>query len=102
MIAETESQAQPNTREPSRLLTVAEVAEALGVCTETVRRLIAAGELRGVLVSVNRRSTKPRYKVALAELHAFQLLRTAAPKQPEPKQPARRRQRKTSHVIEFF
>lgn len=31
---------------PPRLLRVAEVAELLGVCERTVRRLIAGGELR--------------------------------------------------------
>jgi excisionase family DNA binding protein len=40
----------PTTNQPEKLLTQAEVAEALGVCQETVSRLTVAGRIPFILI----------------------------------------------------
>jgi excisionase family DNA binding protein len=47
-----------------RLHTIAETAEALRVCTKTVRRLIARGELRSQRVG-------NRYRIAEPDIRAY-------------------------------
>lgn len=50
---------------------LAEIAESLGVCVETVARWVASGEMRAVNVSRDRRSRKPRLRVLQADLDQF-------------------------------
>jgi excisionase family DNA binding protein len=79
-------------------LTVAEVAELLGVGEATVLGWVRSGELVAVNVSRSARSKKPRWRITRAALDAFTQARTAAPVPVK----APRRTRAAADVIEFY
>ncbi len=82
-----------------KALKIADVAQRLGVSGETVRRWITSKQLRGVLVSLNRQSQKPRYVVLPEDLAAFERRRTTG----EPARQVRRSQyRRSQDYIRFF
>jgi excisionase family DNA binding protein len=53
-------------------LTTQQVAERWQVGRDTVRALIAAGQIEAMLISVSKRSKKPRYRVSLAAVEQFE------------------------------
>lgn len=75
-----------------RRLTVAEVAETLGVDANKVLRWIKAGELRAIDVS-QKRGVKPRWRIAPADLELFETRRSntlsIVPKQERRRKPER-------------
>ena len=76
---------EPNDEE---MLTPPEAARRWRVKPSKVVAWIEAGELRAIDVS-NRGSRRPRYRIPLDAIHAFELMRSAVP--PTPKQTRRRR-----------
>lgn len=68
-------------------LTLKEVAARLSVTPDTVRAYVKSGQLRGVLVSSDPETPRPRYVVELAELEAFERRRRTGV---EPKRTGRR------------
>jgi excisionase family DNA binding protein len=60
----------------SQLLSVADVAERLSVCGETVRRMIVSGSLPGLDVSLG--GKKPRWRVRQRDLDSWIRARTVA------------------------
>jgi hypothetical protein len=87
------SPANPATRTK---LTPPQVGERLGVSAEKVIGWIRAGELRGMNVAA-RLGGRPRWRIDLADLLAFEQRRSAVPTAPKP-----RRRHKQAAVIEFF
>ncbi len=78
-------------------LSVAQIAEHYGVTVHTVLGWIRSGELRAVNVGRRPDGKKPRWRIPLAALEAFEAART--PTAPAPR--ARRRKR-PPEVIEFY
>jgi excisionase family DNA binding protein len=67
------------------VLTVAEVADLLGVCEGTVLGWLARKELRGVNVGTVSGKKKPRWRVTAAELDRFLAARQADPGPEKPR-----------------
>lgn len=65
-----------------RRLTVAEVAERLGINTTKVGKFIAAGSLRAVDVSYTPGKGKPRWRISIEALAEFEASRSNAPAPP--------------------
>lgn len=82
---------------PARFLTPPQVARLYVTAPETVIGWIRAGELRAINVA-RRGATRPRYRIAPADLAVFEAGRTVTAL---PKSPQRRRQR-DKDVIAFF
>jgi len=80
-----------------RALTVAEVADRLGVTTTLVRRWIHNGELRAIDVSGSPGGKRPTWRITLEAIHAFELRRSFTPPPP----PTRRRKQQPE-VIRFY
>lgn len=78
-------------------LTTADVAAKLAVGIDQVVRLIRAGKLEAIDVSVNRR--KPRWRISDRSLTAFLEQRTATPPVPTSRKP---RLSRPPGFIEFF
>jgi excisionase family DNA binding protein len=78
------------------VLTVPEVARRLRVGADKIRAWLASGHLRGIDVAA-RRGGRPRWRVHLADLEAFEAARAAAP---IPK--VARSRRRMNGVIEYF
>lgn len=76
-------------------LSVAQVAERLGIRTHSVLDLIHSGELRASDVSL-KPGGRPRWRILPADLEAFLLRRSHLAS------PPRRRRRKPAHVRRFF
>jgi helix-turn-helix protein len=76
---------------------VEDVAQRYDVAIPTVLAWIHAGELRAFSVSRRAGSKKPRWRITLAALEAFEQTRTLTPAP----QPSRRR-RQNSDVILFY
>lgn len=73
-----------------------EVADLLGVSTETVLGWIRRGELVATNVSRNRTSKRPSYRISDSSLEMFEKSR-----QPEPQTKPQRRKR-DPNVIQFI
>ncbi len=73
-----------------RMLTPAEVADELAVSVSTVLGWLHHGELRGVIVSANPKSLRPRFRIARSDLEAVIAARTTATR---PRTTARHRRR---------
>lgn len=65
------------------LLTVAEVAERLGINTTKVGKFISDGSLRAIDVSYNPRQGKPRWRVSVEALAEFETARSNSPAPPQ-------------------
>lgn len=76
---------------------VADIAERHGVSVRTVTKWITTGELKGICVSKNPRSKKPRYRVREVDLELFETGRMPTP--PAPRAPRRKREQ---GIIEFY
>jgi hypothetical protein len=83
--------------DPRRAFTVAAIAERYGINCDKVRLWIKNGELAAVNVAT-RPTGRPRWRIAVADLLAFEHRRRAAV---APARPAKRRKRQ-GEVIEFF
>ena len=77
-------------------LTPPQVAKRYGVSEEKVIGWVRRGELRAINLAA-RRTGRPRWKIAFADLMAFESGRSAVPVQR-----ASRPRRKRSDVIEYF
>ena len=77
-------------------LTPPQVAKRYGVSEEKVIGWVRRGELRALNLAT-RRTGRPRWKIAYADLLAFESARAAVPAPP-----ICRRRRKSSDVIEYF
>lgn len=80
-----------------RYLTPADVAQRYGVSEDKVAFWIRAGELRAINLAT-RRTGRPRWKIAPADLVIFESGRAATPVESSP----RRRRQQPPGVIEFF
>ncbi|HLN26424.1 MAG TPA: helix-turn-helix domain-containing protein [Gemmataceae bacterium] len=78
-------------------LSIRDVCERYGVGEHTVLGWIRAGELRAINVGRRLGNKKPRWRVTLEALEAFEQLRTPMP--PPPRAPRRKR---SVEVIEFY
>jgi len=80
-----------------RFLTPPQIAERFGVSADKVLAWIHSGELRAVNVAEQLGGQRPRWRVSIADLLAFEERRAAVPP------PARMQRRKQpAEVIEFF
>ena len=75
---------------------IKDLRERFGVGEHTVLGWIHRGELRAIDVSRNQ-GGRPKWRVTPEALEAFELRRT-----PNPPQPATRRRRTDTSVIEFY
>jgi hypothetical protein len=74
-----------------------QLARRWGVSPDKVRHWLDAGELRGIDLAT-RRGGRPRWRIPLDAVLAFEQGRTATPAAPI----ARRRRAATAGVIEYF
>lgn len=81
----------------SSTLSVRDLCERYGVTVHTVLGWIRSGELRAVNVGRRLGAKKPRWRITVEALEAFEQARTATPPPPR----ARRRKR-PAEVIEFY
>jgi excisionase family DNA binding protein len=79
------------------MLTPPEIAKHLRVSSDKDLAWIRSGELRAVNVAT-RLGGRPRYKVQVSELEAFEARRAAVTE----KRPIRRRARRDERIIEYF
>jgi transposase len=77
-------------------LTPPMIARRFGVSADKIVAWIRSGELRGVNVAA-KSNGRPRYVVDEADLAAFELRRTA-----KPKEAATKRRKANQNVIQFF
>lgn len=77
-------------------LTPPQIAKRYGVSEEKVIGWVRRGELRAINLAA-RRTGRPRWKIAYADLVAFESARAAVPAPP-----TTRRRRKSSDVTEYF
>lgn len=83
------------------MLTVANIADRLGIDDDTVRGWLATKQLRGVNVAKNPNGKKARWRVRETDLEAF--LERRATGQPSPAStPRRETPKRAGNVIEFF
>jgi excisionase family DNA binding protein len=80
------------------MLTPPQVAARLGVSPDKILNWVRSGELRAINVAA-RRSGRPRYRIDLADLLAFEQARAAGAPAPSGRQ---RRRAAELEVIEFF
>jgi len=78
-------------------LTPPEIAERYGISLEKVLNWIRSGDLRALNVATRLGGERPRWKVSIADLLAFQERRVAVP----PAAPAQR-QKRTAEVGNYF
>ena len=91
----------PSSRTASNVrtkLSPPEVAARLGVSADKVLTWVRSGELRACNMAT-RRDGRPRWRIDVADLEAFEEARTA---QPRPASAKRRRRQSESGVIQFF
>lgn len=81
---------------PSKL-TPPELAKRWGVSPTTVIGWIRSGELRAIDVA-RRGARRPRYRIDVADVLAFESGRTVVPEERAP----RRRRREAGEVIQYF
>jgi excisionase family DNA binding protein len=79
-----------------RKLTPLEVAQLWGVSPCTIMTWIRNGELRAINVA-RRLGRRPRYRIDVSDLEAFERRRSVQPPPPVP-----RRRRRDPNVIEYF
>lgn len=82
---------------PMQLLTAIEAADLLKVKPDRVRAWIKSGQIRGIDLSSNPGTGKPRFRVSESDLQAFLQTRAVTP-DTRPK----RRRRRNEDVIDFF
>lgn len=75
-----------------------ELARRWGMKPDTVRALITSGQLDATDFSLRPGVGKPRWKIDIADVIAFELRRKAKP----PPKATRRRRKPIANVIEFF
>ena len=80
-----------------KTLTPSLIAERYAISVDKVLGWIRSGELRGINVATSP-TGRPRYRIDLADLEAFEARRAAVPA-PKAK---RRRRNPSSSVVEFF
>lgn len=89
----------PEDPTPEAVLTPNQVAKSLCVAPGTVYRLIRAGKLPAMDLSLRQGTGRPRYRILPADLAAF--LRTRSVLPPAPRPATRRRQRRPTVVEQF-
>lgn len=62
--------------QPQALLTARQAAERLGLCAETIRRLIDRGDLRAINIGGDSGRTSVRWRIDPADLDAWIARRT--------------------------
>ncbi len=77
---------------------VKDLQDRYGVGEHTVLAWIARGELKAINVA-RTQGVRPKWRITQSALDGFEALRETSPK---PEQPARKRGKPTSHVVEFF
>jgi hypothetical protein len=80
------------------MLTVRDIQRRYAVTVHTVLGWIRSGELRAVNVGRRPGAKKPRWRITVEALAAFEQARTPTPPQPR----AGRRKRAGAGVIEFY
>lgn len=75
-----------------------DIARSRGINVSKPLGWIKSGELKAVNVATNRNGRLPRWRIAPADLEAFDAARAAVPRPA----PTRRKQRARGHVVEFF
>ena len=84
------------------MLTPPEIARRWGVSPETVIGWVRSGQLRAVDVSSRPGIGRPRFRIDIADLSAFENRRQVIPRGKNGNNPSRRRRRKPAGVVEFF
>jgi excisionase family DNA binding protein len=79
-------------------LSVCDICQRYSVSEGTVLGWIASGQLRAVNVGRKPGAKKPRWRITLEALEAFEQARTPIPPQPR----TRRRKQKPADVIKFY
>jgi hypothetical protein len=77
-------------------LSTRQVAERYGVTIDQVQRWIASGDLVAIVANRKLGMKKPRYRISLAALEAFEALRSAAPA------PKKRRRKVATKDVAFY
>jgi hypothetical protein len=78
--------------------TVNQIMQRYNVTQHTVLGWIARGELKAINVGTEAGKKKPRWRITQEALDAFEALRSTTP----PPQPATRRRKRQSQVVEFY
>lgn len=88
--------------QPERLLTVDEVAAILAVSTATISRLIGAGDIVAINISVGRSERRPRYRIYARDLEQFLAARRTPAAYVPPARPTVAKARSNAGEIRFF
>jgi len=84
-------------KENQHVFTPPEVARRLRVKADKIIRWIRSGELRAIDVSTHAGIGRPRFRIELADLLAFE-----AKREVKPRVKTHRRRKPDSEIIEFF
>jgi excisionase family DNA binding protein len=82
----------------TQFLTISEVAERYSVDPHSVLDWVRSGELRAVNVGRSPGRKKPRWRIPLAAVEQFELIRSFSPTPPR----TRRRKRQPSEIIQYY